>query len=217
MTERSAPERQYTRSGKLLATLTVAGALAGLLLVVVNAWTEPRIQAHRAKVLKEAIEEVLGGPERYETLFLQEGELVATLPAGADSANLDRVYLGYDAGGRPVGFAIAGGEPGFQDVISLLFGFDPVNERISGMKVLESKETPGLGDKIEKDSAFVASFEGPAAPLVGVKQGRGSGDAHEVDMITGATISSRTVIDIINHRLEELEPYLRAYAEAGAP
>ena len=31
---------------------------------------------------------------------------------------------------------------------------------VIGMKVLESKETPGLGDKIEKDSAFVAEFRG---------------------------------------------------------
>jgi electron transport complex protein RnfG len=217
VTERSPPERQETRAVRLLGTLTVAGAFAGVLLVLVNTWTEPRIQAHRAKVLREAIEEVLGGPERYETLFLREDGLTASLPSGADSAGLDRVYIGYDASGQTVGFAIACGEPGFQDVISLLFGFDPVHERIRGMKVLESRETPGLGDKIEKDSAFVAGFEGPAAPIVGVKKGSGTGDAHQVDMITGATISSRTVIDIINHRLEELEPYLRAYAETGAP
>lgn len=208
MTEEHVTHRPAAR---LMGTLTVAGALAGLLLVVVNSWAEPRIMAHRAEVLREAIHEVLGSPDSYETLFLVDGMLMADLPAAVDSMGLDRIYVGYDASGRSLGFAIAGGEPGFQDVIRLLFAFDPVTNQIRGMKVLESKETPGLGDKIEKDSAFVAEFSDPEPPLVGVKAGRATGDDHEVDMITGATISSRTVIKIINNRLEELEPYLRAY------
>jgi electron transport complex protein RnfG len=79
------------------------------------------------------------------------------------------------------------------------------------MKVLESKETPGLGDKIEKDMDFVTAFDGVAAPIEGVKAGDGSGDPHEVDLITGATISSRTLIRIINNALERLEPMLDAY------
>ncbi|MDH3296803.1 MAG: FMN-binding protein [Gemmatimonadota bacterium] len=193
---------------RLLGTLTLAGAFAGLLLVLVNGWAEPRIMAHRAEVLREAIHEVLGGPDRYETLFLVDGRFMADPPAERDTLRLDRIYAGYDASGRPIGLAISGGEPGFQDVIRLLFGFDPTTGRITGMKVLESKETPGLGDKIEKDSIFVAEFSGPVPPLKGVKSGSGSGDESEVDMITGATISSRTVIAIINHRLEELQPYL---------
>ena len=199
---------------RLLGTLTIAGALAGLLLVLVNGWAEPRIMAHRAEVLREAIHEVLGSPDRYETMFLVDGGFTAVPPAGADTLKLDRIYAGYDANGTPIGLAVSGGEPGFQDVIQLLFGFDPATGRVTGMKVLESKETPGLGDKIEKDSVFVAEFSGPVPPLIGVKAGSGSDDEHEVDMITGATISSRTVIDIINHRLEELQPYLGSVAGA---
>ncbi len=56
--------------------------------------------------------------------------------------------------------------------------------------------------------------------MVGVKPGAGSGAENEVDMITGATISSRTVIAIINHRVEALQPLLDAHAaaaQAGAP
>ena len=79
------------------------------------------------------------------------------------------------------------------------------------MKVLESKETPGLGDKIEKDSTFVEAFEGVGAPIVGVKKGRESGAHEEVVMITGATISSRAVIDIINHRVDALRGALDGF------
>jgi electron transport complex protein RnfG len=116
-----------------------------------------------------------------------------------------------------VGVAAAAGEPGFQDVIRLIFGFDPGSGDVLGMKVLESKETPGLGDKIVKDSVFVAGFEEVAAPLVGVKAGQGTGGEDEVHMITGATISSQAVIDIINHRVAALEAPLRRLWESGLP
>ena len=74
-----------------------------------------------------------------------------------------------------------------------------------GMKVLDSKETPGLGDKIVKDTAFIDGFQDVGTPLVGVKKGQGNGGHDEVVMITGATISSRAVIKIINDRLEALK------------
>ena len=115
---------------------------------------------------------------------------VDSLPAGVDSAGLDRVYLGLDAAGKPRGFAITAGEPGFADVINLIFGYEPASGKILGMKVLEEKETPGLGDRIEKDTAFVNGFSGPLAPIQGIKRTIAKTDPHQVDMITGATISS---------------------------
>jgi electron transport complex protein RnfG len=194
---------------RLIGTLALAGGLAGLVIVLVHQWTQPRIEAHQARVLTEAIYEVLGGPERYETAFLVDDAFTVAPPASADTASLERVYVGFDEAGRPMGVAVAAAEPGFQDVIRLIFGFDPGSGEVVGMKVLESKETPGLGDKIEKDSSFVAEFSGVASPLEGVKAGRAAGTPNEVDMITGATISSRAVIDIINHRLEGLGTPIR--------
>ncbi len=202
---------QDASTGRLIGTLAVLGALAGLLIVSVFQWADPRIRTYQALVLREAVQEVLSHPDRYETLFVVGDDLLAVPPEGADSAALDRVFLGHSADGRAVGFAIAGGEPGFQDVIRLIFGWDPGSGAVLGMKVLEHKETPGLGDKIEKDSVFLESFAGAATPLRGVKAGAGTGAAGEIDMITGATISSRTVLAIINHRLEQLAPVLRRH------
>lgn len=189
---------------RLVSTLALAGALAGLVIVLVHQWAQPRIEAHQAEVLRAAIYEVLAGPERYATAFLVDGVFTTDPPPAVDTAGLERVYVGYDEADRPVGIAVVGAEPGFQDVIRLIFGYDPGEEQVLGMKVLESKETPGLGDKIEKDSSFVAEFAGVATPLLGVKPGSGRGTDAEVDMITGATISSRAIIDIINHRLTAL-------------
>jgi electron transport complex protein RnfG len=199
--------RAPTSSGRLVATLAVAGALAGLLIVLVHQWSEPKIEAHRARVLAEAVDEVLAAPATTVQLYLVDGGFVEEAPPAADTAALDRVWLGMDETGNPVGVAAVASAAGFQDVIRLIFGYDPGSGAVLGMKVLESRETPGLGDKIEKDSAFVREFREVTAPLVGVKPSKATGADGEIDMITGATISSEAVIDIINARL----------AEVGAP
>jgi electron transport complex protein RnfG len=190
-------------------TLGFAGAIAGLAIVLVFQWTAPTIEAYKAEQLRIAISEVLQQPDRFDTLYVVDGAL---MPSG-DPTIHETVYLGY-RNDRPVGFAIATGEPGFQDVIRLIFGYDHERDVLLGMKVLESKETPGLGDKIEKDSAFVNQFDGVQSPLVGIKARDNSGDPHEVDMITGATISSRTIIKAINNALERLGPLLDQYMAA---
>jgi electron transport complex protein RnfG len=200
---------------KLLAVLGASGAVAGALVVVAFQLTAPPIAAHKAEVLARAVEEVLKAPHRYDTLYVYQGALTARLPAGVEARGLERVFLGYNESGERVGFAISGAEPGFQDIIELIFGYDAATHTLLGMKILSNRETPGLGDKIEKDERFVAEFSGPQTPLVGVKAGRATGAANEIDMITGATISSRAVIGIINRKLERLGPLLEAYGGEG--
>lgn len=207
-------ETPQVPSWRLLVTLGGAGALAGLLIVLAYGWTLPRIEAHRAAVLRGAIEEVLHAPARADTLFLENGVLVAS-PGGARD-KLERVYLGYDAAGSPTGYAITASEPGFQDQIALIFGYDPAKREILGMKVLESKETPGLGDKILKPP-FTAQFAGRIAPLLGVKGAAPPSDNSAVVMVTGATISSRTVIDEINHAVARWQPLILAYESGAQP
>jgi len=211
----AAPETQealVTKSAstfQLVATLAIAGALAGLLIVMVNQHTKPIIDKYKAEQLRIAVYEVLPGVERYNTYYLVDEALSLTLPEGAKESEYKRVYVGYDTSGEIRGVAISRGESGFQDVVMVIFGFDPSSGKLTGMKVLDSKETPGLGDKIFKDQAFVDQFfAGPETPLVGVKIGAGKGKPNEIDTITGATISSKVVIDIINHGLEEWGPVL---------
>lgn len=226
------PVRVETSSAQMVGTLAVAGALAGLAIVLVFQWANPRIEAWRAEVLSAAVTEVLAGAARYETVFLapdgsslttggrvagggsaggealaaegSSGTLGSSAVAEADTAEMDRVYVGYDDANRPVGIAMVGAAAGFQDVIRVIFGYDPASGHVIGMQVLESKETPGLGDKIHHDSAFIGEFDDVASPLVGIRPGRETGAEGEVTMITGATISSETVVDIINARLDEV-------------
>jgi len=89
--------------------------------------------------------------------------------------------------------------PGFQDTIAILYGYKPGQKIVVGMEVLESRETPGLGDKIYKDAEFVGGFSALSVEpeIFAVKKGTKS-QPNEIDAITGATISSKAVVRIIN-------------------
>jgi electron transport complex protein RnfG len=209
------PAKQEVPPWKLVTTLGAAGMMAGLLIVFVFAATEPTITAYKAEVLRQSISEVLKGPASFDTLFVVDGVLTRELPADLAAEDIEQIYLGYTEDGEQVGFAVASGEPGFQDIIRLIYGYDVRTETVLGMKVLESKETPGLGDKIEKDMEFVGQFDGASAPLVGVNSRRATGSANEIDMITGVTISSRAIVRIINNSLERLGPMMEVYVGGG--
>jgi electron transport complex protein RnfG len=210
-----APAKQIA-SWRLVAMMSAAGALAGLLIVGTYELTLPRIEHHQAQVQAEAIQEVLKAPARYDTLFLVGGKLVKGLPAGADAKKTERIFLGYDAAGKRIGFALSAVETGFQDPVTVMFGYDAASHQVIAMRVIANKETPGLGDRIAKDSNFINEFHDVAAPINGVKQDRATGEKHEVAMITGATVSSRAVIRIINNAVAKWQPLMDGYREGGA-
>ena len=79
--------------------------------------------------------------------------------------------------------------------------------------MLDQKETPGLGDKIEKDTSFRGQFHGKVTPFTGIKTA--TTDPHKIQTITGATISSRAVIRIINNAVALWMPRVRAFDQEG--
>ena len=202
-------------SWKLLATLAIGGAAAGLLVVAVYRATLPTIERYSAAKEAGAVREVLKAPARWDTLYLQNGVLTRSPTAGEDRKGLPKAYLGFDAAGKRLGAAVTAQEPGFQEEILMMVGFEPATGTLIGFKVLEQKETPGLGDKIERDTSFVSQFGGRIPPLQGVKKVDAS-NRGQVQTITGATISSRAVVRIINHAVEKWRPLLVAYERGGA-
>jgi Na+-translocating ferredoxin:NAD+ oxidoreductase subunit G len=202
-------------SWRLLATLGGAGAIAGLLIVLSYAWAAPQIEATKSAVLRAAIEEVLQAPARADTLWLHDGALVPTRPDVDNPETIERVFRGFDRDGSPLGYAITASQPGFADRIEVIFGYDPATRELLGMKILGHKETPGLGDKIVKPS-FTQQFAGRLAPLTGVKGAPPAGDRSAVVMITGATISSRTIIREINDAVARWQPLIETY-QGGTP
>jgi electron transport complex protein RnfG len=182
------------RGAGLVFTLALAGLLSGTAIVGIYEITLPRITANKADALRRAVFEVLPGAERMERMEWRGSDLVPVETESPEPA----VYAAYDAAGSPLGYAIPAEGAGFQDNIKLIYGFDPATRRIVGMRVLESRETPGLGDRIFKDPHFVAEFGSLAVdPEVHLVKGKGTGE-NEVDAITGATISSKAVVKIVN-------------------
>jgi electron transport complex protein RnfG len=186
----------------MLATLGIAGMCSGIALVGIYLVTSPRIERNRAEALEAAIYRVLPGARTRKAFVVREGRLAPFEGLGDTLPKEEAVYAGYDNAGAPVGFAIPAEGPGFQDTIKLIYGYDPARERVVGMEVLESRETPGLGDKIIKDDDFVANFGDLSVTpeVVVVKKGRTRDN--EVDAISGATISSHAVVRIINNANE---------------
>lgn len=181
---------------RLVLTLAVAGLISGVAIIGIYEATLPTITTNKALELQAAVLKVLPGVSRMQALVYRDGELLADTEPAKDEPV---VYGGYDAGGAFVGYAIPGAGPGFQDTIGLLYGYAPERKLVVGMEILESRETPGLGDKIYKDAEWVAGFEALAVEpeIVAVKKGTRAAD-NEIDAITGATISAKAVVRIIN-------------------
>lgn len=198
---------------RLVATLGLAGLLSGIALATAYEVTAPMIAANRAREMRAAVFEVLPGSETVRGLALEDGALVTT---EGEVTGEETAFATWDAQGRLLGYAIPAEGPGFQDTISLIFGFDPAAGQVVGMRVLESRETPGLGDKIYKDDDFVGCFRSLAVEpeIVVVKKGESTEENH-VDGITGATISSKAVVKILNSALTEWRPRFPADGPAG--
>ncbi len=87
--------------------------------------------------------------------------------------------------------------------IEILVGFDPSFKKITGLYILDQKETPGLGNKIN-DSFFRDQFINKKTDQLIKVIKSGEKAPHEIDAITGATISSNSVSSIINNAMTDL-------------
>ena len=196
--------------------LVGVGMLCGLLIAVVFQGTRPIIERNRAAALEQAIFAVLPAAASRATFTLNvDQELIA-----ADVAGGRTVHAGYDADGSLVGVAIEAAGMGYADTITILYGYSPRREAIIGFRVLTSKETPGLGDKIETEPGFLDNFvaldvsldaagAAPRNPVKTVKQGQKT-EPWQIDGITGATISSKAIGDMLATSTEFWLPIINA-------
>lgn len=203
-------------NNKMLIAMVSIGILCALLIVLTYEGTLPRIERLKAEALEKAIFNVIPGITKTKTFRLQKDGTFLLTTDNPKTATV--VYAGYDAQNKMQGIAIEASGQGYADKIRILYGYDPGTQTIVGFYVLESKETPGLGDKIEKDPDFLVNFEALDVSLktnenmvrhkiVTVK----SGSKHnpwELDGITGATISSRAIGDILAGSTSEMVPLI---------
>ncbi|MDR3206748.1 MAG: FMN-binding protein [Oscillospiraceae bacterium] len=157
-------------AGALLALTAFVAFLLGL----IHTQTAPVIARLQAETLEAAVSGVVPGTASFQ-------------PLQADSwpKLVKSVRECRDETGALLGFAVETAPSGFGGTISLLVGVDPEGV-VTGVSILDMKETPNLGTKTD-DPSFLSRFVGKS---VGFKLGPGAGD---VQAISGATVSSTAV------------------------
>jgi electron transport complex protein RnfG len=216
-------ERQPTSAWEMYRAIVGIGAFCALLIVTVFQATAERIADNKARFLKSAVVQVLPAARSTVEVSLDaDGKLVAA----TEPANLP-VFLGYGEEGELVGAVITAQAMGYADNITVLYSYSFDLEAIVGFKVLESKETPGLGDKVEIEPHFLANFDALDARLndagtalanaiVTVKEGAKT-EPWQLDGITGATITSDAIGVILNQGSSYWLPALERDAREFQP
>ena len=110
--------------------------------------------------------------------------------------------------GRPTAVILQAIAPdGYSGSIRLLVGVQ-ADGRLAGVRVLQHRETPGLGDKIElAKNPWVLAFNGkslsdPGEAGWGVKKDQGV-----FDQFAGATITPRAVVKAVHHALQYVDAH----------
>lgn len=192
---------------RLIITLTIAGFLSGVVLVSTYLFTKPLIERNKAESLKAAVFEVLPGTSRFDAMTWDGSAMVQ---ANAETAIEEIVYFGFDSLDHFTGVAIPGEASGYQDIIAALAGYSPKDRIVIGLKVLESKETPGLGDKILFNEDFHQNFLKLSVDpeITVVKKGEKT-EASQIEAITGATISSKAIGKLLEESMSKWKDRLK--------
>ena len=176
-----------------VATVTV-GAVA-----VVHDLSRPRIEANERAQRVARLAEVLGQTQ-YDNDLLADAITVRDpdLLGTADALSVHRARLG----GQPVAALIETVAPdGYSGSIRLLVAVD-VHGRLLGVRVLSHKETPGLGDGIDRrKSDWIDAFAGRSLGDPAPEGWRVRKDGGEFDQFTGATVTPRAVVRAVHNAL----------------
>jgi electron transport complex protein RnfG len=179
--------------------LIVSSFFFGLLLAAANFAWAPRIEQNKIEKLNSLMSNLLPDAAKFE----QAGQFQMTSSKGKEfEVNL---YKAVDENGQTLGYCFNAVGPGFADKIELVIALDAKLEKIEGFNVLASNETPGFGDQIKFDY-YRNQFKGAPAQLLNlVKTGDPKKIDSEIVAITGATVSSTAVVDIINNIIPQIK------------
>lgn len=175
--------------------LMVSSVLFGALLGLTNAAWAPKIAQNEIGKFDALAQSVLTTAQTFKPL-----DKPLTLQLGKGKTLAADVREGLDASGGRTGWVFVAEGAGFADVIRLVVAVDPKFEKIYGFSVLACSETPGFGDKITiKNGFYPSQYQGaPAGMFTLVKVGDAAKIDNEIVAITGATVTSRAVVDIMN-------------------
>jgi len=172
---------------KITINLTLICAVAGILISGVWAETEPVKLRKEAAEREAALKELMPGMDAIKP--------VKTFELDGKTKNIYRAVKD----GKTEGYIVESMGRGYSSYIKMLVAVDEDNT-VTGLDILDQKETPGLGNQVEEDW-FKKRFVGKTLDtLVIVKHETDT----EVQAISGATISSRGVNKGVRAAVEEI-------------
>ncbi len=180
------------RAFKMMLILLVIGGLSAFFLSLIANYAYPLIEENRRIALQKAILEVLPQAKRYEVI-----------------SKTDKIYQGLTESGNLAGYAFVGQGGGYQGIIKIMIGISPNWETLRGISILENVETPGLGAKITTPE-FGKQFEGlKVDPQIEYVQNKPPQKPNQIQAITGATISSQAVVNIMNNAIDRVRKQIQ--------
>jgi electron transport complex protein RnfG len=187
------------------ATLGLIGALCAALVAATYHSTRDRIAANNKALLEKSLEPALAGV--FYDGSVSESRLVIEPPhelPGRAPAVVYRVYSGQD----PVAaLIIVTARDGYSGPIRILIGIEADGE-VTGLRILEHRETPGLGDKIElARSDWVRQFEGRSLQDPAPARWAIRADGGDFDQLTGASVTPRAIIKAMRDTLLYFETH----------
>ena len=189
-------DRPIWKSG---VTLAVIAAICTSLVAITWQLTAERIEANKKEWLERSLQPALAG--LFFDSSVTESMLMIPPPhelPGSGTAIIYRVY----AGEKPVAaLFVVSARDGYAGPIRLLIGI-AMDGTVTGVRVLEHRETPGLGDRIETTkSDWVLQFDGHS--LLDPEPARWAlkGDGGDFDQLTGASVTPRAIVNAVKQTL----------------
>lgn len=171
---------------RIALNLTTVALVSGLIIAVINHFTQP---------IRISNEEKLRVAQRREVL-----PNAATFKPIEGFAKEKAWYRGEDSSGKTVGYVIPVVTRGYESFIELTLGVD-TSDQIVDFVILNDKETPGLG-ALAREKPFREKFVGRTVERLDVSA---KPDGDKIVGITGATITSRAVAGGLRSSLKTLK------------
>ncbi|UCG35336.1 MAG: FMN-binding protein [Candidatus Omnitrophota bacterium] len=172
---------------KITTSLTLVCLICALALALVYGVAKVKIELNEKKMIQDAIIRLAPGAQRIE--------------------RLNEIYKLLADNGKLEGYAFLAQGQGYQGKIKILSVIDSNLKKLVGIEIIESVETPGLGAKIQEDEFRNQFKELNTLPAIECVKEEAKKD-YQIKAITGATVSSRAVVSILNKRIEKLKEEL---------
>jgi len=201
-----APSDRFSRSMAMAAALLAGFAVVGTALVALTQdATHQRIADNELAYLLRTLNEVVPASTYDNSMFADTIEVF-----DPDLLGTEEPVTVYRATreGQPVAVILTPVAPvGYSGPIRLLVGVD-ANGVVTGVRTVDHRETPGLGDAIElKRSDWILGFEGRSLSNPTLEAWAVRRDGGEFDQFTGATVTPRAVVKAVRDALLYFEEH----------